>query len=141
MDINFHFQKNASIKEVKKLKAYIRSIFTSEKGSLNQLDFIFCSDEYLLDINKQFLQHDYYTDIITFDNSEKGDPSITSEIYISVDRVTENAERFCTGFQNELHRIMFHGVLHLLGYGDKTSKQKNLMTLKEDYYLKGFIEI
>lgn len=104
-----------------------------EKKKSGDLTFIFCSDKRLLAINKQFLQHNFYTDIITFDYSQ--DNTISGDIFISIDRVKENALHYETTFQNELKRVMIHGVLHLCGYKDKTKAQKKQMREKEDYYL------
>jgi probable rRNA maturation factor len=121
-----------------KKKGYIRNwiIHTAvEEGyKLKELNFIFCNDNYLLSINQQFLKHDTYTDIITFDNSEK-EYEIVADIFISVERVQENAERFKTKLEDELHRVMIHGTLHLLGYPDKGTEAKAIMTGKEDFYL------
>jgi rRNA maturation RNase YbeY len=121
-----------------KKKAYVRSwiidTVVEEGYKLKELNFIFCNDSYLLSINQQFLHHDTYTDIITFDNSEKGG-QILGDIFISVERVQENAERFKTKLQDELHRVMIHGTLHLLGYPDKGTEAKAIMTRKEDFYL------
>ena len=98
------------------------------------LHYIFCTDEYLLKINQRFLKHDYYTDIITFDLSETN--KIYGEVYISVDRLKENAAKYNTSSSDELHRLLFHGAIHLCGYKDKTVKEKRVMTEKEDVYLK-----
>lgn len=95
------------------------------------IQYIFCSDEYLLEINRSFLQHDYFTDIITFDLSEKK-AELCSEIYISIPRVKDNARSFGVSFQNELHRVMAHGILHLCGFKDKTAKQEKEMRNAED---------
>ncbi len=89
-----------------------------------ELQYIFCSDAYLLDINREYLQHDFFTDIITFDLSEKGQP-INAEIYISVERVRDNAANYNSSFRKEIHRVIFHGVLHLCGYKDKSQKMPN----------------
>ncbi|HET6556357.1 MAG TPA: rRNA maturation RNase YbeY [Prolixibacteraceae bacterium] len=113
---------------------WIKNTITAENKIPGDLSFIFCSDAYLLEVNKQYLNHDYFTDIITFDYVE--DQVISGDIFISCDRVKENAAQFNTGFENELHRIIIHGVLHLLGYKDKSKKDKLLMTNKEDYFLK-----
>jgi probable rRNA maturation factor len=102
-----------------------------EKKSLVSLFFIFCKDEYLLNINKQFLQHDDYTDIITFNLSDNIN-TIEGEIYISIDRIKENATLNRVSQKEELHRVMFHGVLHLCGYKDKTPKDKKKMTTAEN---------
>lgn len=107
------------------------NLFKREKQALEQLNYIFCTDEYLLTINRDFLQHDYYTDIISFELSEPGLPSL-GEIYISIDRVRENAAIHNESFQRELHRVIFHGALHLCGYRDKTKKDALLMREKED---------
>jgi probable rRNA maturation factor len=115
------------------LKAFLASIFEREHTKLATLTYIFCSDEYLLDINRAHLNHDYFTDIITFDLSEGH--GIVGEIYISVERVRENALTFNSSFQDELRRVIFHGALHLCGYGDKTSAEKLLMRSVEDKYL------
>ena len=95
---------------------------------------MFCSDEYLLRINRDYLQHDYYTDIITFDLSEPGGP-VQGEIYISVDRVRDNAKELAVSIQKELHRVIFHGVLHLCGYTDKTKQDQARMRALEEKYL------
>jgi rRNA maturation RNase YbeY len=121
-----------------KKKAYVRSwiidTVVEEGYKLKELNFIFCNDSYLLSINQQFLHHDTYTDIITFDNSEK-EGQILGDIFISVERVQENAERFKTKLEDEIHRVMIHGTLHLLGYPDKGTEAKAIMTRKEDFYL------
>ena len=135
MEITFHFQKAATLIQRKKLKVFIASIFKSEYKSLSSLSFVFCSDSYLLEINKNFLQHNFFTDIITFDLTPKGKKEIEAEIYISIERVKENAKTFKTSIQQELHRVIFHGVLHLCGYTDKSKLQKEKMTHKEDFYL------
>lgn len=98
------------------------------------VDYIFCTDDYLLEINKRHLNHSTYTDIITFDNSGES-KSIDSEIYISIDRVRENAEHYKTTFKNELLRVMFHGILHLMGYKDKTKADEAQMRKMEDLWL------
>jgi len=105
---------------------------------LEQLQYIFCSDEYLLEINKQHLQHNYYTDIITFDLSEKPN-AVIGEIYISVDRVRDNAQNYDATFKNELLRVIFHGALHLCGFKDKTEKDQTLMRKAEDKYLQYYL--
>lgn len=117
-----------------KTKLLIKSIISEEHYKCGDINIIFCSDEYLLDINKKHLQHNDYTDIITFDYKNKD--IISGDIYISIERVKENAEIYKTSFINELHRIIIHGVLHLVGFKDKTSEVKNEMTAKEDYYLR-----
>ncbi len=133
--INF-FEEDTHIKLKNKtgLKAWIKDTIKVEWYTLNELNYIFCSDEYLLQINQQYLNHDTYTDIVTFDNSEI-EKEITGDIFISIDRINENAEKFATDPVNELHRVIIHGALHLLGYTDKKAGSKKIMTGKEDLYL------
>ena len=123
-----------TLKERTKLKGFIISIFLKEGKKLNSINYIFCSDQYLLGINREFLKHDYYTDIITFNLSGIRDP-INGEVYISVDRVRENAKNLKVSFQCELHRVIFHGVLHLCGHKDKKTADIYLMRELEDEYL------
>lgn len=123
-----------NLKEKIKLKSFLKDLFAKEGQGLKDLHYIFCSDTYLLEINKEFLQHDTYTDIVTFEMGE--DPAITEgEIYISVDRVGENAEKFKVPVNQELHRVIFHGALHLCGFKDKSKSDNELMRKKEDEYL------
>lgn len=103
------------------------------KRKLEDLSIIFCSDDYLLDMNKKYLGHDYFTDVITFDNSE--DDTFSGDIFISVDRVRDNAGIFGQLFIDELHRVIIHGVLHLSGYDDGTESEQKSMRSREDYYL------
>jgi probable rRNA maturation factor len=122
------------LRQRNKLKEFITFIFSAEGSILEELHYIFCSDAYLLQINQKFLNHDTYTDIITFNLSEPNKP-IISDIYISIDRIRENAELLQTTFKLELHRVIFHGALHLCGYKDKSKSDNKLMRQKEDYYL------
>ena len=134
-NVNFHFLRNDFVLINRKLlKGFINTLFTSEKKALGNLDYIFCSDSYLLNINKRYLHHNFYTDIITFDLSENA-KIISGEIYISIDRVKENALLFKTSFKYEIHRVIFHGCLHLCNYKDKTSTESKKMTSKENEYL------
>jgi rRNA maturation RNase YbeY len=135
MDINFNFQKNIALTNRKGLKQFIIKIFKTEKVALESMSYVFCSDEFLLQINKDYLKHDYYTDIISFDLSPSKNSPIIGEIYISVDTIRDNAKRFETTIQQELHRVIFHGALHMCGYKDKTKKDQAFMTVKEDEYL------
>ncbi len=112
--------------------SWLGSIFTIEEKDLEHIEYIFCSDDYLLEVNRQYLDHDYYTDIITFPLTE--DP-VEATIFISVDRVKDNAEEFDQTFSDELHRVMAHGILHLIGYNDATDDEKKLMRQKENEYL------
>ena len=100
---------------------------------LGELSVIFCSDEFLLDMNKEYLNHDYYTDIITFDYVEGN--IISGDLFVSLDRVKENAEMYNSRMLRELYRVVFHGTLHLCGYKDKTDEEQKVMRAKEDYYL------
>lgn len=134
MNINFYYEDVTGLRLAKgSLRNWINLAIKEENKKTGYLNFIFCSDEYLLNINKQFLEHDYYTDIITFDYV--AGQVISGDIFISVDRVKENAEIFKVSFSDELNRIIIHGVLHLLGYEDKEIDDKKLMTEMEDYYL------
>jgi rRNA maturation RNase YbeY len=135
MEISFSFLQPIALANRKALRSFIAKMMTIEDRQAEMLGFIFCSDEYLLKINKDFLSHDYYTDIITFDLSEPGSSLISGEIYISVDTVRDNAHRFKTSIVRELHRVMFHGILHLCGYSDKTKAQQSIMREMEDRYL------
>ena len=133
--INFFLEDiSFSLKNKIKLRNWIKNTIVSEGKKLGELNFIFCSDTYLLEINQQYLKHDTFTDIITFDSSEV-EGIINGDIFISYERVQENAAKFSTSIPNELHRIIIHGTLHLLGYKDKTKPAKALMTQKEDEYL------
>jgi rRNA maturation RNase YbeY len=118
------------------LKDFIEELLKRERKKAGAIQYIFCSDEYLLQINKQFLRHDYYTDIITFDLG--GTDEVNAEIYISIDRVKDNASSFGESYQSEVLRVIFHGALHLCGYGDKTKREITLMREKESEYLKRF---
>jgi probable rRNA maturation factor len=123
------------LKNKKSVRQWITETIQAEGFNLNHLNYIFCSDDYLLKINQQYLDHDTFTDIITFDNSsEKG--VIAGDIFISIERIRENAILFKSAETDELHRVLIHGTLHLLGYGDKSPASKKKMTLKEDFYLK-----
>lgn len=115
-------------------RAWLSAAAEREGFRIGDLNFIFCTDDYLLAINREYLQHDTYTDIITFDNSESED-KLAGDIFISIDRVRENAKRFGVPEWDELHRVMIHGVLHLCGYDDHEPEDKRLMTEKEDFYL------
>lgn len=115
---------------------WIKKAIEMEKGALGELNYIFCSDAYLLSINQSYLNHNTLTDIITFDYREKGNKeAISGDIYISLERVEENAQKFQVSFDLELHRVIIHGVLHLLGYKDKKTADKALMRKKEEAYL------
>ena len=133
--IQFYFHdKTPALDERKRLKQFIIALFGIEKRELETLSFIFCSDEHLLGINIEFLKHDFYTDVITFDLSTDKSKTL-GEAYISVDRVRENAKKADVSFNNELHRVIFHASLHLCGYKDKKNMDIVLMRKKENEYL------
>jgi len=125
-----------SLKEKLKHKAWLNEVAKQEGKRILELTYVFCSDDYLLQINQEYLNHDTLTDIVTFDNSE--DPNkIEGDIFISIDRVKENGDALGTK-ETELERVMVHGLLHLLGYKDKKKEDKALMTEKEDFYIKQY---
>ncbi len=123
-----HPNQNSSLK-------WLLAVAEKEGADIEELNYIFCTDDYLLEINKTHLEHDYYTDVITFDNRMLSTDPIAGDIFISYDRVRENAEDFEASIDQELARVMVHGLLHLIGYGDKTSEQASTMREKENYYL------
>ncbi len=131
--ISFHSENIAfNLKNKTILKKWIHLTIEKKKRKTGAITFIFCSDDFLLNINKQYLNHDTFTDIITFDYSkENSGLPISGDIFISIDRVGENAKKFSKSFEEELRRVIIHGVLHLLGYTDKTKKAKEEMTQEE----------
>jgi probable rRNA maturation factor len=132
--IYFFFETPVTLKGRTEIKKLTSSVFRKEGVKLTSLNYIFCTDKRLLKINQDFLKHDYYTDIITFELNPKGQP-IEGEIYISVDRVKENAHSMGISFKHELHRVILHGALHLCGYKDKTASQIKEIRQKEEFYL------
>ncbi|MBL0153948.1 MAG: rRNA maturation RNase YbeY [Chitinophagaceae bacterium] len=138
--IEFFFQKKpVFLPKRTALKKFLSYIMTQEGRKLETLSVVFCSDEYLLNINLDFLKHHYYTDIISFDLSGPANP-LQGEIYISVDRVSDNARTLKQTFKSELHRVIFHGVLHFCGYGDKKPGEKKKMRAMEDFYLQKYFK-
>jgi probable rRNA maturation factor len=131
----FYADTSISLSGRTRLKQFLISQAKKEKQQISQLSFIFCTDKYLLEINRRFLNHHFYTDIITFDLRNPGEKQMVGEIYISADRVRENAQTFGCTLKQELHRVIFHGLLHLCGYGDKTPGQQKIMRKKEEEYL------
>ncbi len=132
---NFFFDAaTINIRDRTKLKRFIVSIFRQENRKLASINYVFSNDRAVRRINKEYLNHDSFTDIITFEFSERNEP-IIGEVYISVDRVRKNAITYGTSFGNELHRVIFHGALHLCGFEDKTTTEKTEMRKKEGYYL------
>ena len=137
--VQFYFlDRNPALKERTRLKLFIEKLFTSEKMKLGNLSYIFCSDEHLLTINNDFLKHDFYTDVITFDLSSSKN-EIEGEVYLSVDRIKDNAKQLGVSFKEELHRVIFHGALHLCGYKDKKKEEALIMRSKENKYLKRYL--
>lgn len=132
----FHYECDFELKEVKDYTDWISRVLASENAEPGNLTFVFCDDDYLLNINQRFLNHDDYTDIITFDYSE--DSIISGDIFISLERVRENAGRFKQSFKKELLRVMAHGLLHLLGYNDKTINEVEVMRCKEEDKIRMF---
>ncbi|CAA7386346.1 rRNA maturation RNase YbeY [Chryseobacterium fistulae] len=114
-------------------KKWLEDIILSEEKKLGEINYIFCDDEYLLKINQDYLQHDYYTDIITFDYV-KG-KTISGEIFVSLQRISDNASTLSKEYEEELRRVLAHGILHLSGYKDKTEEEEQVMRSKEDFYL------
>jgi rRNA maturation RNase YbeY len=131
--INFFRETAFEFQNEDKIASWISEAITDENKTLGEINYIFVSDEYLLGLNKTYLNHDTLTDIITFDNSVGN--ILHSDIYISVERVQENASDFDVSFEEELHRVMIHGVLHLSGYKDKTDKEAEAMRSRENHYL------
>ncbi len=121
-------------KQKRAIRQWVADCAAAEGFQTGEISIVLCSDAYLLDINRQYLNHDTFTDIVTFDNAER-QGVIAGDIFISIDRVIENAAKFGVSEQDELHRVIIHGVLHLCGYGDKKKTEKAAMTAKEDLYL------
>jgi rRNA maturation RNase YbeY len=140
MSISFNkADKNATLANRTALKAFIEKAIKKEGLRIETLQYIFCSDKYILGINKSYLQHDYYTDIISFDLSEtKG--SLIGEVYISIDRVKDNAKTHKTSLKEELLRVIFHGALHFCGYKDKKPSDIKKMRAQEDKWLKSYLK-
>lgn len=126
-DIKFEFKGKLSNNK------WLRLVASSEIRKVGDINIIFCSDNYILDVNMKYLQHDYFTDIITFDYCEG--EVLSGDLFISIDSVRENAGFYKTGFQDELNRVIVHGILHLIGYDDHSKEEIKVMRSKEDYYL------
>ena len=127
-DIDYKFERNTQIND------WISEVIKTENFNLHYINYVFCSDEHLLTVNKRYLNHNYYTDIITFNNADD-DNLIESDLFISLERVADNAKTNGTTMEKELYRVMIHGVLHLLGYNDKTKEEQIEMREKENAYL------
>src|SRR5690606_3237719 len=134
--IDFHFKSDYEMTDKAKHSDWISSILFSEGFSLGPLDYIFVDDQALLEINLQYLGHDTLTDIITFDYTQG--KTLSGDIFISTQRVQENADTFGVAFENELQRVMSHGLLHVMGYGDKTPEEVEIMRGKEEEKIKMF---
>lgn len=134
--IFFNYENDFVITNENDFSVWLEKIIKTEKKSLGEISYIFCDDDYLLDINIKHLNHDTYTDIITFNYCEKD--LISGDIFISTERVEENAQTYQVSFHEELLRVMSHGVLHLIGYNDKTDKEEEIMRQKEDEKIKMF---
>ena len=131
--INFYSETDFILNESNHLDTWIEDVINEEFHKQGNISYIFCNDEYLLERNVKYLNHNTLTDIISFDYTMG--KLIAGDIFISIDRVKENAEKFSASFKDELHRVMIHGILHFCGYSDKTNEEKELMRSKEDYYL------
>jgi len=134
----FHFPATCTLRNRTALRAFILSIFKKEKQALEKLSIVFCDDTYLLNLNRQFLQHNFYTDILSFPLSGKGQP-LVADIYISIDRIRENAKILGVSFQEEVHRVIFHGILHFCGYKDKSPAEIKKMRMMENRYLNAYL--
>ena len=132
--VSYFFENtDFKLKGKTRIKQWLKLVAESEIFTLGNVSVIFCSDNYILDINQRYLQHDYFTDIITFDYTEG--TKISGDLFISVDSVRENSIEYGTEFENELHRVIVHGILHLIGYDDHSEEDIKVMRAKEDYYL------
>ena len=131
--ISFQSVGTFSLKTEPAVTKCVKALVKQELREIGDITFVFCDDNYLHKINLEFLDHDTYTDIITFDYSVGNE--VISEVYISIDRVAENAKKYSQTFENEIHRVMIHGVLHLCGYNDKLAEDKQIMRDKENHYL------
>jgi probable rRNA maturation factor len=139
MAIRFHTEDvQFTWKHKRILSSWVKEATQTENHRLGEVNVILCSDEYLLNMNKQFLQHDYYTDIITFDYTEEN--LISGDLYISLNRVQENALKNFVSTNNELYRVVIHGIMHLCGYNDKTNLDSQLMRQRENFYLSKLTE-
>jgi rRNA maturation RNase YbeY len=134
--IEYHYENDFKLVDSDKIRIWIEDVIKKEKKTVGDITYIFCDDDYLLERNKEFLDHNTLTDIITFNYCI--DNNISSDIMISIDRVKENSTTFENSFNEELKRVMIHGILHLIGYNDKSDKEKELMRGKENFYLNMF---
>lgn len=134
MQIHFHTEDiEFELKETQTIENWLKTVIKQEQSTLGELTYIFCSDEYLYKMNMDYLQHDTYTDVITFQYAEE---VVHGDVFISIERVHDNASHFDVTVMDELSRVLVHGLLHLLGYKDKTAAEQSEMTAKENTYLK-----
>lgn len=134
--IEFHFETDFQLVKQKEISDWINSVIISEKLILGEINYIFCDDEYILNVNQQYLNHDYYTDIISFDYREE--EVVSGDIFISIDRVQDNANEYKVSFEEELLRVIIHGILHFCGYKDKSDDEELLMRSKENEKIRMF---
>lgn len=134
--INFNYESEFQLVKEVDYSKWISKIIGSEDSEVAQIEYIFCDDNYLIAMNKKYLDHNTYTDIITFDYTEGR--CVSGDVFISIERVKENAKIYDVKFEVELHRVMAHGILHLLGYGDKSKEEVELMRAKEEEKMKLF---
>ena len=136
--VNFFYEDDFNLSLNKKeVRFWIKNVVKKENKKLSYLNFVFCTDSYLLELNQKYLKHNSLTDVIAFDFSESK-KTIEGDVYISVDRVKENAKKYSPSFKKELLRVLIHGVLHLIGYKDKTKEQKKIMASKENVFVSVF---
>jgi len=136
-NVSFFFEECKKFRiNRKKISSDINDIIKSENLECGKISVIFCNDEYLLNINKEYLKHDYYTDIITFNYGEEN--VVTGDLFISVERVMDNSVIYGQIFEKEMYRVIYHGILHLVGFNDKDESSVKIMTMKEDFYLNKF---
>lgn len=138
--VSFRFSKRIKIPQSGVLRHFIAEIFKKENTPLEFIAYEFCSDKKILQVNQQFLNHDYYTDIITFELNERGEP-VQANVFISVDTVLSNSQLLGVDFLQELYRVIFHGALHLTGYNDKTEKERRVMRKMEKQYIDEYLSL
>ncbi len=134
--INFYSENDFELEDISRYEGWVKKVISSEGKKTGEISFIFCDDEYLLDINQKYLDHDTYTDIISFDSSVGN--ILNGDIFISTERVAENADSYKVKFSEELKRVIIHGILHFCGYKDKTEEEEQMMRKKEEEKMKMF---
>lgn len=136
--VSFTFNVEVQLNDRERLGHFINSLFEQNSLILDKLNYTFCSDDDILEVNKSYLNHDYYTDIVTFDLRDRPSEPVYGEIFISKDTVASNAELNQQSFDRELHRVIFHGVLHLIGFNDKTEEEMQIMRKEEEKALESY---